>query len=62
MNESIISSGAFTPSNYVGTRRSQKFSDVLKSIRDPMKKRLKPLLIYNAKDLGGVGKYNPKFL
>ena len=59
MNESIISSGAFTPSNYVGTRRPQKFSDRLKSIRDPIKKRLKPLLIYNTKDLGGVGKYFP---
>lgn len=56
----INTSSIGTPSNYIGTNQPKKFSTYLKMLKDPKKKRLKPILIYNAKDLGGVGKYIPK--
>jgi hypothetical protein len=58
----ISTSSIGTPSNYIGTRKPKKFSEYLKAIKDPKRKRLQPILIYNAKELGGVGRYDPKFL
>lgn len=60
----INTSSIGTPSNFLGTMKPKKFSTYLKMLKDAKQKRLKPILkpilIYNAKDLGGVGRYIPK--